>query len=229
MPRDKRLVIRIRVSSPDVQIVEASQVGRACDSHRPVVSVASGKRMPGKVYMAISRAPLTLDMAVVCTSGVATTSVQPPAVASVPVVVTATVTSGGIDASAGSSDVAPVPVLEPKLTPVGERVPAVERSRPPLSEPPDQLPVVEVVPAIDLPIAHCPDGRPLFHLRRWRGVMRETRRCPCHPIVFRRGALRMFRTRAVSFMCRLFRQNICFGHRGLIGNLRRLGSCCRRR
>ena len=90
-------------------------------------------------------------MTVVRTSGVATTSMLPPAATSVPAIVMATVTSGGVDASAGSSDVTPVPVLEPQLTPVGERVPAVERSPPPLSEPPDLLPVVEVVPAIDLP------------------------------------------------------------------------------
>ena len=141
----------MRASSPDVQIVDAAQVGRACDSPRPIVSVASGKRMSGEVSRAISRAPLTLGMTVVCTSGVATTSVPPPVVTSVPAVVTAIVTSGGVDARAGSSDVAPVPVLAPKLTSVAERVPAVERSPPPLSEPPDLLPVVEVVPAIDLP------------------------------------------------------------------------------
>ena len=149
--KDKRQVIWMRASSPDVQIVDTAQVGRACDSPCPIVSVASRKRMPGKVSRAISRAPLTLDMTVVCTSGVATTSVPPPVVTSVPAVVTATVTIGGIDASAGSSDVAPVPVLEPQLTPVGESVPAVEHSPPPLSESPDLLPVVEVVPAIDLP------------------------------------------------------------------------------
>ena len=76
-------------------------------------------------------------MTVVCTSGVAATSVPPPAVTSSPAVFTATVTSEGIDVSTGSSDVAAVRV--------------VERSPPPLSEPPDMLPVVEVVPAIALP------------------------------------------------------------------------------
>ena len=105
--KDKRQVIQIRASSPDVQMVEAAQAGRACESPRPIVSVASGKRMPGKVSRAISRAPLTLDMTVVCTSGVATTSVPPPAVTSVPAVITATVTSEGIDVSVGSSDVTP--------------------------------------------------------------------------------------------------------------------------
>ena len=151
VPKDKRQVIWICDVSPDVQIVDASQVGRAWDSQRPVVSVASGKRMPGKVSMAISRAPLPLDMTVVCTSGVATTSVQPPAVTSVPAVSTATITSGEIYARTGSSDIAPVPALEPNLIPVGERVPAVEHSPPPLSEPPDPVPVVEGVPAVGLP------------------------------------------------------------------------------
>ena len=46
VPKDKRQVIRMRASSPDVQIVEAAQVGRACVPPRPIVSVASGKRMP---------------------------------------------------------------------------------------------------------------------------------------------------------------------------------------
>ena len=77
-----------------------------------------------------------------CTSGVAE---PPPAVTSGPAVVTATVTSEGIDVSAGSSVIAtPVPVLEPPSTPVGERVPVVEFPQPPLLEPPDLLPVVEV-------------------------------------------------------------------------------------
>ena len=77
---DKRQVIRICDVSPDVLLVDDSQVGRAWDSQRPVVRVASGKRMPGKVSTAISRAPLSLDMTATCTSGVATTAVQPPAV-----------------------------------------------------------------------------------------------------------------------------------------------------
>ena len=115
------------------------------------MSVASGKRMPGKVSMAISRAPLSLAMTDTCTSGVATTSVQPPAITSDLAMSTATVTSGEIDVSTGSSDVAPVPGLEPNSIPVGERVPAVEHSSPPLSKPPDPVPVVESVPAVDLP------------------------------------------------------------------------------
>ena len=71
-----------------------------------------------------------MDMTVVCTSGVA---VPPPVVTSDPAVVTASVTSEGIDVSAGLSVVAaPGPVLEPPSTPGGggERVPVVSfRSR----------------------------------------------------------------------------------------------------
>ena len=68
----------------------------------------------------------------------------------------------------------------------------------------------------------------MFLLRRWRGVMRVTPRCLCPPIVFRRGAPRTFQTRAVSSMCRRFRQDFCFGHRGLLSSSRRMGYCCRR-
>ena len=59
---DKRQVIRIRDVSPDVLIVDDSQVGRAWDSQRPAVCVSSGKRMAGKVSTAISRAPPSLDL-----------------------------------------------------------------------------------------------------------------------------------------------------------------------
>ena len=131
--------------------MDASQVGRAWDSQQPVLSVASGKRMPGKVYMAISRAPLSLDMTAKCTSGVAPTFTHPPAVTSIPAKSTTTITSGEIDVSTGSSDVAPVPRLDPVSAPVGESVPAVELSSPPLSELPVPVPVVESVPAVDLP------------------------------------------------------------------------------
>ena len=72
---DKRQVIRIHDVSPDVLLVDDSQVGRAWDSQRPVVRVASGKCMPGKASTAIFRAPLSLDMTAMCISGVATTSV----------------------------------------------------------------------------------------------------------------------------------------------------------
>ena len=115
MSHDKRQVIRIRDVSPDVQVVDASQVGRAWDSQRTVSSVASGKRMPGKESMAISRAPLSLDMTATCSSGVAPMSAHPPAVTSIPAMSTATITSGEIE-EVGSSAVAPLMDMEDSLT-----------------------------------------------------------------------------------------------------------------
>ena len=107
---DKRQVIRIRDVSPDVQIVDASQVGRAWDSQRTVSSVATGKL--GKVSLAISRAPLSLDMTVRCTSGVDPMSAHPPAVTPIPAMSTATITSREIDGNTRSSEVDPVPKLD---------------------------------------------------------------------------------------------------------------------
>ena len=43
---DRRQVIRIRDMSPDVQIVDISQVGRAWDSRRTVSKGGSSKQMP---------------------------------------------------------------------------------------------------------------------------------------------------------------------------------------
>ena len=85
---DRRQVIRIRDVSPDVLIVDASPVGQAWDSQRSVSRVASAKRMPGEVSMAVSPAPLSLDMTVTCTSGVVPMSAQPPAVTSIPAIIT---------------------------------------------------------------------------------------------------------------------------------------------
>ena len=124
---DKRQVIWMRDVSPDVQIVDASQVGRAWDSQRTVSSAASGKRMPGKVSMAISRALLSLDMTA--------TSAHPPAVTSIPAMSTATITSGEIDVNTRSLD--------------------VELSSPPLSEQPVPVPVVESVPAVVRTVVPC--------------------------------------------------------------------------
>ena len=89
--------------------MDDSQVGRAWDSQRPAVCVSSGRRMPGKVSTAISRAPPSLNLTVTCTSGVVMTHVQPPAVTSDPAMSTATVTSRDVEISPGTSDVAPVP------------------------------------------------------------------------------------------------------------------------
>ena len=92
---DKRQVIRIRDISPDVQIVDVSQVGRAWDSRRTVSSGVSGKRM----------------LLPLCTSGVDQMSTHPPAVTPIPATSTATITSRDIDVAPGSSDPDPVPEL----------------------------------------------------------------------------------------------------------------------
>ena len=82
----------------------------ALKSAGPVVRVASGKRMPGKVSTAISRAPLSLDM-----------TVDDPAMS------TATVASMEDEIRTGTSDVASVPMSEPDSILVVESVPpAVE-------------------------------------------------------------------------------------------------------
>ena len=77
---NKRQVIRIRDVSPDVQIVDVSQVGRAWDSRRTMSIGVSGKRIPGKVTLAICRTPLSLAMTDLCTSGVDQMSIHLPAV-----------------------------------------------------------------------------------------------------------------------------------------------------
>ena len=96
--------------------MDASQVGRAWDSQRSVSSVASGKRMLGEVFMAVSPAPLS----VMYTSGVVPISAQPPAVTSIPAMSTATITRRNIDVNTGASDVDPVPRLGSVSASVGE-------------------------------------------------------------------------------------------------------------
>ena len=65
---------------------------------------------------------------------------------------TATITSREVEISTGTSDVNPVQGLELDSVLVGERVPAIEHSSPPLSELPDPVPVIESVPPdVELP------------------------------------------------------------------------------
>ena len=99
--------------------------------------------------MAVSPAPLSLDMTVMCTSGVVPMFAQPPAVTCITGMSTATITSREIDVNTGSSDVDLVPRLGPLSASVGESVTAVELSSPPLSKQPAPVPVVESVPAVD--------------------------------------------------------------------------------
>ena len=145
--------------------MEDSQVCRAGDSHRPSMCIASGKRIPGKVSRAISRAPLSLDRTVKCTAGVATMAAQPPAVTSHPAIGTATITSKEAEISTGTSDVAPVRRLERDSVLVGEGVPAVTHSSPPLFESPDPVPVVESGPP-DVELPSPSSGQSLFLPRR---------------------------------------------------------------
>ena len=110
---EKRQVIRIRDVSPDVQIVDVSQVGRAWDSRLTVSSGVSGRRMP---------LPL-------CTSSVDQMSTHPPAVTPIPATSTATIASREIDVTPGSSDHDPVQGLGPVTVPAVESVPAVKLFR----------------------------------------------------------------------------------------------------
>ena len=199
MEHDKRQVIRIRDVSPDVLIVDDSQVGRAWDSQRPAVCVSSGKRMPGKVSTAISQAPPSLDLTVICTSRVATTPVQPPAVTSDPAMSTATVTSREVEISLGTSDVAPVPRSKPNSILVGKGLPTFKHSSPPLSEPPDPGPVVSPLSGQSSYVS----ARMLVWCEAGDSSV------PLSPNCVQAGH---FRTRAVSSMCRRFCQDFCFGH-----------------
>ena len=187
--------------------------------------------------MTVSPVPPSVDMTVTCTTGVVPMSTQPPVVTSVPAMSTATVTSREIDVCVGRSDVDPVPRLGPASSSAEERVPAVALSSPLLSGPPVSVLVGESVPAVELssalmsehtvpvPMGECvpavgsfstpSSGRsstPSSRTLAWG--MRATRRYSCPPTVFRRGALRTFRRRAVSFMCHRFRRDFCLGHYG---------------
>ena len=146
--RDKRQVVRRSDVSPDVLVVEAPPAIRPGDPRRSVASVASGKCMPGEVFMTVSPVPPSLDMTVACTTGVVPMPTQPPAVTSVPAMSTATVTSREVDVRPGPSQVRPVPWLGPASTSVGERVPAVVLSFTPMSVPAVPVTMGEGMPAI---------------------------------------------------------------------------------
>ena len=144
--RDKRQVVRMRDVSPDVLLLDASLARRSGDPRRSVARVTSGKRMPEEV----SPVPPSVDMTVMCTTGVVPMSTQPPVVTSVPAMSMATVTSREIDVRVGRSDVDPVPRLGLASSSAEERVPAVALSSPPLSGPPVAVLVGESVPAVEL-------------------------------------------------------------------------------
>ena len=202
--------------------------------------------------MAVSPAPPSLDMTVTCTSGVVPMSTRPPAVTSIRAMSTATIARREIDVHTGSSDVDQVPGLGPASFSVGESVPTVELSSPPLSDQP--VPVLvgrvcqplsslcrrclnkqfqfrwgECVPAVDSISPPLSGQSSTASSQTLAWGMRVTRRCPCPPIVFRRGTPRTFRSRAVCFMYCRFRRDFCLGHQGMLSSFRWMGYCCRRR
>ena len=117
-----------------------------CEPPLPVVDLVTGKCKLGKVSRTVFRAPLMLDLTVVCTSGAV---VRPPGVTSDTVVPPATVASEGIDVGTSVPVVAaPVPVVEQLSPLVRERVPVIEFPQPLLSEPPELLQVVAAATAL---------------------------------------------------------------------------------
>ena len=205
--KDKRQVIRRCASPPGGQIMGAAQDDRQCEPPLLVVDLVTGKCRPGKVSRTVSRTPLTLDLTVVCTSGAV---VPPPGVSSDTVLPPATVASEGIDIS---TSVPVVVVSVPVVEQPGVRV--IGFPRPQLPEYPELLPLSgrsSSSPSPTLPWGAADDSSPPFCLT-----------------VFRRGTLRMFRTRAVCFMCHRFRQDSSFGHHEGVSRLRLRGSYCRRR
>ena len=145
--RDKQHVFRRCDASPDVMLVDAPPVRRPGDPRRSVARVASGKCMPGEVYMTVSPVSPSVDMTVTCTTGGVPMSTQPPVVTSVPAMSTATVTSRMRDVRVGRTDVDPVPRLRPASSSAKERV---ALSSTPLSGPPVAVWVGESVPAVEL-------------------------------------------------------------------------------
>ena len=133
---------------------------------------------------------------------------------------------------------------------VGESVPAVELSSPPLSDQPVPVSVGESVPAVELsspPLSEQPvpvrvvsvpavysSSSPLSgqltpatsQTLAWGDAGDSL--VPLSPIMFRRDTPRTFRRRAVCFMCRRFRREFCFGHQGMLSSFRQVGYCCRR-
>ena len=121
---DKRQVVRRCNASPDVLPVAAPPVRRIGDPRRSVARVPPGKRMRGgggggEVSMIISPVPPSLDMTVMCASGVLPMPTQPPAVTTVPAMSTATATSREVDVHPGPSRVRSHPRLGPASTLVG--------------------------------------------------------------------------------------------------------------
>ena len=149
---DRRQVVYICDALPDVLLVDAPPVR---GPGRSVARVPPGKRMPGEVSMTISSFPSSLDMTVMCTSGVVPMPTQTPAVATVPAMSAATVTTREVDVRPGPSRVRPLPRLGLAYISVGERVPAVVLPFTPRSVPTVLVPRGDGGPAV--PLSVLPD------------------------------------------------------------------------
>ena len=108
--RDIRQVVRRRDSPPGGQTIGAAQDDRQHEPPAPVVDLVTGKCKPGKVSRTVSTSLFTLDLTVMCTSGVkfpmpgASTQVVLP-----PATVAGTVSAVGMSTSFIAS---PAPVVE---------------------------------------------------------------------------------------------------------------------
>ena len=135
-------------ASPDVLLVDALPVRVPGGTRRSVARAPPGKRMPEKVSMTISPVHPSLDMTVMCTSGVVPMPTQPPAVTTVPAMSAATVTTREVEVRPGPSRVQPLPRLGLASISVGERVPAVVRPFTPRSVPTVLVPSGDGGPAV---------------------------------------------------------------------------------
>ena len=123
-----------------------------------------------------------------------------------------------------SSDVAPVPRLEPNSIPVGERVPAVEHSSPPLSELPDPVPVVESVPAVDLPSSPLSgQSSPVSSQTLAWGDAGDSS-VPLSPNRVQAGRSQDVPDEGSLFHVSPVSPGFCFGHRGLLSSFCQMGS-----
>ena len=108
--RDIRQVVRRCASPPGGQTIGAARDDRQHEPPTPVVDLVAGQCKPGKVSRTVSTSPLTLDLTVVCTSGV---KVPPPGASTQVVLPPATVASAVTAVGTSTPFVAaPSPVVE---------------------------------------------------------------------------------------------------------------------
>ena len=202
--RDIRQV-RWRASPPGGQTMGAAQDDRQYEPPASVVDLMTGKCKPGKVSRTVSTSPFTLDLTVMCTSGV---KVPMPGASIQVVLPPATVASSVTAIGTSMPFVAtPAPVVEQS------GVYAREFLTLRLSESPELLPPFGLSSSSPLlPWGATEDSSPPFLPNRVQV-----------------GTLRMFQTRAVCSMCRRFHQDSSFGLLEGASRLQPEGSYCRRR